>query len=229
MKLLNKILFSKRSRTKEVLILKRYASPNKTLEIGAISKANSIYFPNLTTLNTAPYEGVDVVADAENLSKAISDEAYEIVLCLSVLEHTMHPQQAINEIWRILKKEGLLILSVPFIMPLHEVPEDYWRFTKYGLKQLVQEKFSTIELIENMNTMESLGYILHRLFMQSRVMNSRILTFPFFLLAKICYLFKSIITKEYGSIINKSPEKDILANSYFFIGKKEVPVVHTSQ
>lgn len=223
MKLLNKILFSKRSRTKEVLILKRYASPNKTLEIGAISKANSIYFPNLTTLNTAPYEGVDVVADAENLSKAISDEAYEIVLCLSVLEHTMHPQQAINEIWRILKKEGLLILSVPFIMPLHEVPEDYWRFTKYGLKQLVQEKFSTIELIENMNTMESLGYILHRLFMQSRVMNSRILTFPFFLLGKSVICSKVLSPRNMDQSLISLLKKIFWLTAISLLEKKKCP------
>jgi SAM-dependent methyltransferase len=222
MKYLNRILFSKRSRIKEALILQKYASPKKTLEIGAVTKANSIYFPNLTTLNTVPGEGVDIVANAEDLRTIIADETYEIVLCLSVLEHTLHPERLLNEIGRILKKDGMLILSVPFMLPLHEAPQDYWRFTKYGLKHLIQERFSTIEFIEIMNTMESLGYILHRLFMQTRVMNSRFLTFPFYVLSKLCYLFKGIITKEYGSITTKFPEQNILAAGYYFIGTKGV-------
>ena len=207
-----RIFLKKLSRVREDEFLKRYSSDLKTLDLGAKSKENSRYFPNITTLNLEPYQDVDILADAENLKGVIKDESFEIILCLSVLEHTKHPEKVIGEIKRILKKEGLVIVTVPFIMSLHDTPEDYWRFTRYGLLELFKD-FELVEIKENMNSLETMGYLYHRLFLQTETLGTRTLSIIFFIFSKCNYLFKKIITKEYGYINGKKEESHILSNA----------------
>jgi SAM-dependent methyltransferase len=58
------------------------------------------------------------------------------VLSIQVLEHTPRPAELIAEMARVLKPEGLLILTVPFCYRLHEEPDDYFRYTPHGMREL---------------------------------------------------------------------------------------------
>jgi len=49
------------------------------------------------------------------------------------------PQRAIDEFYRILVPKGVLILSAPHLSYLHNEPSDYFRFTKYGLKGILEK------------------------------------------------------------------------------------------
>ena len=73
----------------------------------------------------------------------------DVAFCLEVLEHTLYPRIIVSNIYGSLKEGGKLYLSVPFMYPEHS-EEDYWRFTKYGLRHLLKE-FSEfkIEPFEN--------------------------------------------------------------------------------
>lgn len=73
----------------------------------------------------------DVICYAERLP--FHDESFDFILCTEVLEHTQQPFQVLRELARVLKPGGHLFLSVPFIYPIHESPNDYWRFTTHGL------------------------------------------------------------------------------------------------
>jgi len=75
------------------------------------------------------------------------DESFDTVFCSQVLEHLPHPKRALREMSRILKKEGHLILSVPHFSYIHGAPEDFFRFTCYGLKALIEEaSLSVVEI-----------------------------------------------------------------------------------
>lgn len=88
-------------------------------------------------------------ANIENLHEIVLSETYDFAVCLEVLEHLPHPWKAISEIQRILKSGGILILSVPHLSRLHEVPHDYYRFTEFGLRSLLLENgFSIISVIK---------------------------------------------------------------------------------
>lgn len=214
-----KIFLKKLSRIREAEFLQKYASNLKTLDIGAKSKENKKYFPNLITLNIKPGKEVDIIADAENLKGIIDDESFDIVLCLSVLEHSKNPQKIVEEIKRILKRGGLVIVSVPFIMPLHDTPEDYWRFTKYGLLELFKD-FDLIDLQENMTSLETMGYLYHRLFLQTKTLGTRAFGIFLFLLAKLNYLIKRVITHQYGYINHSRQEKEILSSGILAVFRK---------
>jgi|YelNatPaOPRAMG01_1025707.scaffolds.fasta_scaffold14612_4 SAM-dependent methyltransferase len=82
-------------------------------------------------------ENVTFVGDIEDMSM-IEPCAYDSAICLEVLEHVPNPQQAIKEIYRILKPSGVVLFSVPHLSRLHHIPHDYFRFTPYGLTHLLQ-------------------------------------------------------------------------------------------
>jgi len=90
------------------------------------------------TLDINPSSDADYIADicADN-STLIPDNTFDFVLCTEVLEHTLNPFRATEEIFRILKPDGLLFLSVPFNLRIHGPLPDCWRFTEHGLRALL--------------------------------------------------------------------------------------------
>lgn len=59
-----------------------------------------------------PFSSFNVNLEAAPLP--VEDGRYDVVLFCEVLEHfTMHPLQALNEIWRVMKPDGVLILTTP--------------------------------------------------------------------------------------------------------------------
>lgn len=69
---------------------------------------------------------------------------FDLVICTNVLEHIFETNLAIENLKKLVKKGGHLLVSVPFIYPLHDEPADYWRFTEHSLKVLFKE-FKIIE------------------------------------------------------------------------------------
>lgn len=77
------------------------------------------------------------------------DNQFNTVLLSDVLEHISNPQQLCSEMYRILAPGGKVILNVPFFYKLHEVPHDYYRYTKYALLKFADDsKFTVISIQE---------------------------------------------------------------------------------
>ena len=68
-----------------------------------------------------------------------NDDEYDSVLCNQVLEHVFNPDEFLSEIKRVLKPEGRLLLTVPFVWDEHEQPQDYARYSSFGLKALLDK------------------------------------------------------------------------------------------
>lgn len=103
------------------------------------------------------YTGVDWTKTLHN-SKAdivsnlnekidLQDKFADTIISLSVMEHLCEPQVFLNESFRILKNDGVMILQVPWQWWIHEAPYDYFRYTPYGLKYLFEKAgFKNIEI-----------------------------------------------------------------------------------
>ena len=78
-------------------------------------------------------------------------DSFDAVVCNQVLEHAFQPDQLISEIFRILKPDGQLLITVPFVWDEHEQPWDYGRYSSFGLAALL--KRHGFELIAQRKTM----------------------------------------------------------------------------
>ena len=67
------------------------------------------------------------------------NNSIDTIVSFAVLEHVSKPFEALAECKRILKENGILIIYVPQYWHLHEEPHDYFRFTKYILKEKMSE------------------------------------------------------------------------------------------
>tara|TARA_R110000868_G_scaffold29049_2_gene108034 strand:- start:21453 stop:22142 length:690 start_codon:yes stop_codon:yes gene_type:complete len=81
---------------------------------------------------------VDILADL-NEALPVESGVADTVVSLSVMEHLREPQMMLNEASRILKSGGHLVLQVPWQWWIHEAPHDYFRYTPYGLKYLLEK------------------------------------------------------------------------------------------
>jgi SAM-dependent methyltransferase len=69
----------------------------------------------------------------------LAENSIDVVLSTQVLEHVENPQFYLSEAHRILKDEGLLILSTHGYWMFHPDPTDFWRWTSAGLQKIIRE------------------------------------------------------------------------------------------
>ncbi len=88
---------------------------------------------------------IDVICDIADM-KPIASESIGLVLNLESLEHLPYPQRAIDEIHRVLRPDGLLILTTVMHFKIHRAPKDYWRFTPDGI-ELLLSRFKILDCV----------------------------------------------------------------------------------
>lgn len=98
-----------------------------------------------TTSEISENFNCDLVLDIRAMPE-IANETYDCIYCSGVLEHVDDFHAGFNEITRILKPDGILLLGLPFRQPIHMPPQDFWRFTKYGIKYLLEDSYEIIAM-----------------------------------------------------------------------------------
>ncbi len=79
----------------------------------------------------------DLVLDVRAMP-SMADESVDAVFCSGVLEHVDDCHAAVRECWRILKAGGAFLLGLPCQQPIHRAPQDFWRFTEYGIRWMLR-------------------------------------------------------------------------------------------
>jgi len=134
---------------REILNSRKYMN-GRLLDIGCGKKPYSMIYKNLVKSQFGTeviyslhgISSADLICPAEKLP--FPSNYFDTILCTEVLEHTNQPIEVFKEMVRILRPEGHLILTVPFIYPLHEEPYDNWRFTSHSLSLLSKQNQLTI-------------------------------------------------------------------------------------
>jgi SAM-dependent methyltransferase len=214
--------------------LKDYATDKEVLDIGSGGSSYDRYFVNRITVDIDPARNPDVVGDAHSLP--FPDEKFDIVICTEVLEHLKNPQKAIDEMWRVLKDEGMVILTTRFLFPLHDVPNDYWRYTKYGLQHLFSSGWDILRIETETYSFSAIGALLQRMLLQMEFKADKVVKYCLSGLVWIFDHLNFLIEKEYGDYKKKSLIVDrcskdkgelqgsIFATGYYLVARKSQPV-----
>jgi SAM-dependent methyltransferase len=103
---------------------------------------------SVVSLDISPDRRPDVVAD---ICMTEYSNEFDAIILAEVLEHVQHPRVACRKIYDALRPCGRLIMTTPFIFPIHDQPHDYWRFTRYGLEHLLREAGFSAPIIKERN------------------------------------------------------------------------------
>jgi SAM-dependent methyltransferase len=125
-------------------VAETFTLPGPILEIGSYQVAGQEPIADLRSLfpgrsylglDVRPGRGVDLLASVEALPCA--DRSIGTILAISTLEHVPHFWRAFDEMHRVLRPDGALLVCCPFYFHRHDHPNDYWRFTPEALELLL--------------------------------------------------------------------------------------------
>jgi SAM-dependent methyltransferase len=112
------------------------------LDIGGERKTTRGKFRPPATTRSWKYLNIDAKTQPDLCASAdaipLPDRSVDMVLLTEVLEHLEYPVAALRECRRILKSEGSIIITTPFLFPVHGDPHDFRRWTKDGLRSEVE-------------------------------------------------------------------------------------------
>lgn len=120
-----------------------FRSPEPVVEIGSLVVDDSMkpfnvkgLFPQKTFFGIDLRQGfgVDIMGDIEGLP--FLPNSIGTLLCFDTIEHVWNIHAAFKEIDRVLKKDGVAVISSVFNFKIHPCPHDFWRFTPEALDVL---------------------------------------------------------------------------------------------
>lgn len=143
-------------------------SPNSILSVGGHGPVNEhlekIVFSRkieFVTLDIDEKHNPDILFDLTECTKIIPLGSFDVLIAIEVLEHIRDPKKAVNECSKVLKPQGVLILSTPWIIPIHDRPFDFYRFTPQALQELCKD-FSSVTIFARGNYLDSVVLLMLR-------------------------------------------------------------------
>jgi SAM-dependent methyltransferase len=148
-------------------------------------------------------EHVDIVGSVDNIP--MEDNSVDSIVCTQVFEHIRYIDKSASELYRVLRKGGHVLLTVPQLNELHEEPHDYFRYTKYGLKSVFENAgFSIVEMDQRGSFFSSTAQMIIRFLSDYfNLYNRKILGK---ILGKFIYLF-GLLSIKLDSLVKHSANK----------------------
>jgi len=192
-------------------VIKNIKSDKLIINLGSgIKRIND----RVVNIDFYPFDNIDVVSDISHLP--FDNNSVDVVINEFVLEHVKNPEDIVKEIHRILKPNGLLYLAVPFVASFHSSPNDYYRWSKQGLKELLRD-FKEDEIGIRCGPTSAMLYVVNEWI-------ATLLSFGFQKLHQFLFILLMIVTspiKIFDYLIYKFKSSENIAYGFYFIGKKK--------
>lgn len=192
----------------------------KVLDVGAQNSPYKKYFKKASYLTQDieqnSEKNIDFIGDICEGIPEIKDGSFDFIICTQVLEHLKEPKNAFQEFNRILKKDGQLYLTTHLCFEEHMIPNDFFRFTKYGLRYLGESTgFNVVHILPHGGIFQLIALIFDTLLVKLLFKQGllyylyiAVFTIPIFIFNLICYLLDyldrdKVMTINYESIYKK--------------------------
>lgn len=153
--------------------------------------------------------GPDYLCSADKI--AVANDSFDFVIMTEVIEHLETPEAVIKECVRVLKKNSLLIISAPFLYPIHADPTDLQRWTPEKIRKEWDLAGLNVERIEYMGGIIGVIFDLIAIYIDSAPQN--LLTKAF---RKILFLS----TPFFLYLDSKSKAKDRITTGFYIEARK---------
>lgn len=122
------------------------------------------------------------------------DTRFDSVACFQVLEHVFNPEDFIKELSRVVKKNGKVLLTVPFVWDEHEQPYDFGRYSSFGLRAIFERNgFKVLEQLKSTNGFRAILQLLlltiYKLLPKNKLVYYLILPIPNLIINLCSYFF----------------------------------------
>ena len=109
------------------------------------------------------YGVLDIISDIAKIPE--KDKSFDVIMCTEVFEHIVNPREALDEFERLLKPNGMLIITAPFCSLTHFAPYHFYTgFSRYFYEEeLNKRNFEILEITPNGNYFEYIAQELNRL------------------------------------------------------------------
>ena len=185
------------------------------LDFGCGSKPYELLFKNAES-----YIGIDLEVSGHNHKESKVDffydgktipfnsEEFDIIVCFEVLEHVFNLEEVLNEMRRVLKPGGQLLISLPFAWDEHEIPYDFARYTSFGIKHILIKNGFEIEELKKTTTyfltvsQMFIAYLYQYVLPKDRILNKFSQFFIIFPITVLCLSLDLILPKRYEYFCN---------------------------
>ncbi len=81
---------------------------------------------------------IDVFYDGKKIP--FENETFDAIFSAEVFEHIFNLDEILDELYRVLKKDGKMLITIPFMWGEHEQPYDYARYTSFAIRHILEQK-----------------------------------------------------------------------------------------
>jgi len=90
---------------------------------------------HVIALDVYPYEEIDLVCDLQE-AVPFKRACFDAIILMNVLEHVQQPEKLLKILAGLLRPKGVLVITVPFLLKLHQTPYDFYRYSHYQLENI---------------------------------------------------------------------------------------------
>jgi SAM-dependent methyltransferase len=104
--------------------------------------------------------------------------SFDCVFASDVFEHLFNLDEMLDELNRVLKPEGQLLVTIPFAWNEHEIPYDFARYTSYGIRSVLEKHgFEIVRLHKTTTYFETVcqsfnNFVIENIFPKNKVLRT---------------------------------------------------------
>lgn len=148
------------------------------------------------------------------------DASFDTLLLLDVLEHLPDPQAALAEVARVLAPGGRLLLTVPFLYPIHDDPHDYQRYTRNGLRVALERAGLRVGRLEAHGRALETAALMGNLALSKSVLDAVHRRHPFALAAVLLPLWVPLANVASWVLARLAPDDGFMASGYLVVATR---------